>query len=103
VSDRDIILDELGRHYLGDELRLDATFADAIPSMAAASAARIAEMSRDLASVIGLLRELRADRAHPLLATIGEQTLLWWHEDDAAWRLFGRLIDEIVANLELRA
>jgi hypothetical protein len=100
VTPQEIILDEFGCHYLGDELQVGNDFASRIPAMASASAKRLARKSGgELDKTITLLGDLRRDRAHPLLGTIGEQTLLWWADDAKAWELFGELVDAIIAEL----
>lgn len=42
----------------------------------------------DDVALVSLLDKLRHDRVHPMLTTIGEQTLLWWADDDGSFRAY---------------
>jgi hypothetical protein len=100
MTAEELILDEFGRYYLGDELRVDDAFVNRIPVLAAASATRLARKSgATRESVVTVLRAMRDDRAHPLHREIGEQTLMWWVDDDNSWLQFQRLVDRIIESL----
>ena len=103
MSPEEIVLDEFGCHYLGDELRVGPDFvARVVPDMARDSAERMLSVlgTQDRAPLIALLRRLRDNRADPLHRTIGEQTLLWWADSDKNFVAFRALVDAMIKELE---
>ena len=98
-----LLLDELGCHYLGDELPpLDGTFVrEHLTRMARQSALRLARAAGVAggARLLALLRELRDDRGHPLYKQIANQTLVGWSDEDASFAVFQALLDQIAAEL----
>ncbi len=100
VTPQDILLDEFGCYYLGDEVRIDDAFEKQIPELAAASAKRLRKKSESSCESLALLlAAMRNDRNHPIVQQIGEQSLMWWADDDKAWHLFQQLVGEIIDRL----
>jgi AraC-like DNA-binding protein len=103
MTAQEILLDELGCYYLGDEIAsVGSDFVPTIPRRAATSVAR---MSRHAgadgrAPLVELLNALRDDRQHRLHSRIAETTLIGWTDDDDAWRSFQMLATAMIAGLQ---
>jgi hypothetical protein len=89
-SPQDVLLDEFVCYYNADKLEL--FIHDGLVAHADDSAARVVHFHPDRAAeVADLLRELAADPAHPLFATIEIQTLYGWNGDPYSWAKFQQL------------
>jgi hypothetical protein len=66
-----------------------------------ASAVRLREMvsPERLPEVIELLRAMREDPHHPLLAEIEVSTMMIWSDEPADWQVFQLLVDRIIDEL----
>ena len=97
-SPQDALLDEFGCYWLGDEIP-DVRSVSLMPE-AARAAGRVLRQHRERASEVAvLLRELAADRSHPLFGPIAEGTLISWTDDDASWAKFQQVAHRIADRI----
>jgi len=104
MTAQEIVLDELGCYYLGDEISPTGPgfVANEVPRRAAESVERMARKAGvdGRAPLLDLLGALRVDRQHPLHERITAETLISWIDDDESWASFQALLDAIISGLQ---
>lgn len=106
MNEEEILLNEFGCYYLADELPSIAPehLASWLPAWAQASAQRLSADAgaEGTPRLLELLRAVRADRDHPLVARLSRESNIPWRDDDA-WPGLQAILDEIGRHLEPEA
>lgn len=101
-SAQDALLDEFGCYWLGDEIP-DVRYVSLMREADRAAGRVVRHHGKRASELATLLREMAANRSHPLFEPIAEGTLIWWTDDDASWAKFQqvahRIADRITAAL----
>jgi len=92
------VLDEFGCYWLGDEIP-DVCSVSLMPEADRAAGRMVRRHGERASEVAVLLREMAADRSHPLFEPIAEGTLIWWTDDDPSWAKFQQVADRIADQI----
>lgn len=98
------IINEFSCYYQADELgvvQAEAFWRDVLPQLTWSSAVRLRREvgTEGEATLIAALRAMRDDSSHPLVGGIEHATNFRWTDDPLDWALFGKILDQIIANI----